>query len=968
MHAAKSLDRQRSGWLGPLTHVRPSAAQWAGLALIWLGGIAATRWTLHLDFLADAIPGFAEMGIVSPVMFLCAGMALLLRGRLSSSSPSSAQRAVIAIALAALLTLPTLMLVEHVTGLALGVDFTRPGTRASATNPFPGRMSPNACLGFLTSGVSLLLATGRAADLTKRIVQLLPFAVAAIGLAGCLGYFLRLEVLYALSSANRLTLPVAYGLEILAVGLWFLGEQQEEPRSTFERHARRITQRSVVVVTLVALAAGVGGFATIEKAYEDNQSRTLLLTATTNAASIANALEVGIWFPRTLATRPTVTQTLQRLAQHPEDANAKDFLTKVGDSFLSAGITSVRFFNAAGEQVVASGERPLTLDGTSLPLSARYPRAKVIWDEGYFLHAEETVLAGEQTVGHLITEQRLPLLTQLLGGLREGAPTSDGLLCGRTDDVALCGPSRYRSAGFSVPLRDAYGASTYPFVGAAADRSGTMLTKDLRGVSILAAFSPVGNFGLALIVKQDADALYAHLRERVELLALLLIGLVVAATVAIRRLLKPLVSEIVRAEQRTQAILENSNDAFVGIDESGRVTDWNGEAERTFGWTMREARGRSVAELIIPPEKRAAHSAGVARFTLTGEGAVVNRRIEVEALHKDGRRFVAELAVASMQSGGGYVAHAFLRDISERLAAQSQLADSQKRLQAITDNLPVLISYIDQRHTITFVNKTLADWTGVEAASAVGKHMKEVLGVDLYGQRVAYLNRALDGQRVEFEWTSDALAITRNVQTVYIPDVTSDGSVAGVYSLSSDVTGMKQVEMRLDHLARVDPLTGLPNRREFEERLEQAMARTRRNKRPMALVFLDVDRFKAINDSYGHGGGDIVLKEFAARLDQSTRVTDTVARLAGDEFVVILEGLEALSQATLVCEKIGAAIRAPMRCGEHVLSVTASLGFALYEGEGGTVEAFIARADRALYRAKAAGRDTFAATNFSELA
>ena len=135
----------------------------------------------------------------------------------------------------------------------------------------------------------------------------------------------------------------------------------------------------------------------------------------------------------------------------------------------------------------------------------------------------------------------------------------------------------------------------------------------------------------------------------------------------------------------------------------------------------------------------------------------------------------------------------------------------------------------------------------------------------------------------------------------------------------------------------------------------------------MALVFLDVDRFKAINDSYGHGGGDIVLKEFAARLNQSTRVTDTVARLAGDEFVVILEGLEASSQATLVCEKIGAAIRAPMRCGEHVLTVTASLGFALCEGEGGTVEAFAARADRALYRAKAAGRDTFAATNFGEL-
>ena len=967
MYVAKGLDQERLRWRGHLIRFRPSATQWAALTLLWLGGVAATRWTFHLDFLADAIPGFSEMGIVSPVMFICAAAALCLMGNLTPLSLGSTQRAVAALALAALLTLPALMLLEHMTGLVLGVDLTRSDTHPSAANPFPGRMSPNACLGFLLSGICLLLTIARRSGMAKLVAQLLPFLVAAIGLAGCLGYFLRLEVLYALTSANRLTLPVAYGLVILAIGLWFLGDQQATPRLTFERHARQITQRSVVVITLVALAAGVGGFAAIEKSYEDNQSRTLLLTATTNAASIANALEVGLWFPKTLATRPTVTQTLQRLARHPEDADARDFLTKVGDSFLSAGITSVRFFDAAGAQVVASGDPPLEQSSASLPLSANYPRAKVLWNGGYFLHVEEPVLAGNQTLGRLVSEQRLPLLAQLLTGIRDGAPASDGLICGRAAHVALCGPSKYRPAGFSVPLRDAYGQSIFPFAGAASDHSGVMLTKDLRGVSILAAFAPVGNFGLGLVVKQDADALYAHLRERLQLLALLLVVLVVAATVTIRRLVKPLVSEIVRAEQRTHAILENSNDAFVGIDENGRITDWNGEAERTFGWTTKEARGRSVAELIIPHDKRAAHSAGLARFRTTGEGPVVNRRIEVEALHKDGSRFTAELAVASMKSDHGYVGHAFVRDITERLHAQRQLADSQKRLQAITDNLPVLISYIDQAHTVTFANKTLVDWTGVEAALAVGKPMKELLGADLYGQRVAHLNRALGGQRVEFEWTSEALSVTRNVQTVYIPDVTADGSVAGVYSLSSDVTGMKQVEKRLDHLARIDPLTGLPNRREFEERLEKAMARTRRNRRPMALVFLDVDRFKAINDSYGHAGGDTVLKEFAARLDQSTRVTDTVARLAGDEFVVILEGLEAHSQATLVCEKIGAAIRAPMRCGEHILTVTASLGFALYEGEGGTVEAFVARADRALYRAKAAGRDTFAATNFSEL-
>ena len=313
-----------------LVRFRLFAHQWAGLALLWLGGIAATRWTFRLDFLANAIPGFSEMGIVAPSMFICAGAVLALDWPAMSRPRGLVGRAALAMALAALLTLPALMLVEHVSGQGLGVDVSRAGTHATALNPFPGRMSPNACIGFLMSGICLLLALSPVPEAARRFGRLLPFVVAAVGLAGCLGYFLRLEVLYAWTSANRLTLPVAYGLVILAAGLWFLNERQSAPRPTFDRHARQISQRSVVVFSLVALAAGVGGFATIEKSYEDNQSRTLLLTATTNAASVANALEVGLWFPRTLATRPTVTQTLQRLARHPEDVDAKDFLTKVG--------------------------------------------------------------------------------------------------------------------------------------------------------------------------------------------------------------------------------------------------------------------------------------------------------------------------------------------------------------------------------------------------------------------------------------------------------------------------------------------------------------------------------------------------------------------------------------------------------------------------------------------------------------
>ena len=130
----------------------------------------------------------------------------------------------------------------------------------------------------------------------------------------------------------------------------------------------------------------------------------------------------------------------------------------------------------------------------------------------------------------------------------------------------------------------------------------------------------------------------------------------------------------------------------------------------------------------------------------------------------------------------------------------------------------------------------------------------------------------------------------------------------------------------------------------------------------MALVFMDVDHFKSINDTHGHGTGDAVLKEFAERLQGAIRATDMAARLGGDEFVVVIESLNTVEEASVVSEKLVSAIRQPMTVDAHRLVVTASMGLAYYEGQGSSADALIAKADRALYRAKVAGRDTFVAT------
>jgi diguanylate cyclase (GGDEF)-like protein len=170
---------------------------------------------------------------------------------------------------------------------------------------------------------------------------------------------------------------------------------------------------------------------------------------------------------------------------------------------------------------------------------------------------------------------------------------------------------------------------------------------------------------------------------------------------------------------------------------------------------------------------------------------------------------------------------------------------------------------------------------------------------------------------------------------------------------------LRDAERQMAEIARTDVLTGLPNRYSFDERLALALARSRRSGQPLALCFLDVDKFKAINDTLGHAAGDEVLRQFARRLTKCVRETDTVARLAGDEFVVVLEGLHTGAEPHLVARKIVSMMRRPMQVEGRSLAITTSVGVA-FEADANIAPAdLLARADAALYEAKAQGRNTF---------
>ena len=409
---------------------------------------------------------------------------------------------------------------------------------------------------------------------------------------------------------------------------------------------------------------------------------------------------------------------------------------------------------------------------------------------------------------------------------------------------------------------------------------------------------------------------------------------------------------LARSEAMVRTIADHMPGLISRMDRNYRYTFVNANYRRWFQLDASPV-GRTIAEVF-----------GEATF------ASVRQRLD-EALA--GNDVVFELsspvpgAIGHMQihyapdrdAGGNVIGvYSLVTDRTEQQQAQERIADSERQLRAVTDNLPMLITYVDAQERLRFMNGTFHEWLGIDIDEAVGKPLAEVVGAEHYASRREHLRAALAGQRVEFEVVSNTLAGPRNLQTVYIPDTREDGSVHGIYTLSTDVTAMKNVQQELQRLARSDTLTGLANRRQFDELLEQSLARHRRTRRPFALIFLDVDHFKAINDGHGHGAGDAVLKEFAARLQHSLRETDVAARLSGDEFVVILDGLGSRDEAVAVADKLLHAIRVPMAIADKMLHVTVSMGLAWQEGSIDVeAQALMARADRALYRAKEGGRN-----------
>ncbi|CAN5323033.1 hypothetical protein BH09PSE6_BH09PSE6_21630 [soil metagenome] len=305
------------------------------------------------------------------------------------------------------------------------------------------------------------------------------------------------------------------------------------------------------------------------------------------------------------------------------------------------------------------------------------------------------------------------------------------------------------------------------------------------------------------------------------------------------------------------------------------------------------------------------------------------------------------------------LARAFNIMMNARQRVRTALQESESKLRLITDNVDTLIAYIDPAYRYQFANKRYEDWFGVPVDAILGQTMAEFMGEAAFQEFEPHIRDALLGLRVQFtreHAQPDGRVIV--AQVTYLPHV-ENGIVLGVYSITHDITPLKAVELQLRTLATSDTLTGLPNRRAFDELLDAAVSRAASKNGHMALLYLDVDRFKQINDSGGHALGDAALRGFAERLKKHVVPGVIAARIAGDEFAVIVETAESVEELENLAAAIVTTMRHPLHINGEAIAVTASVGIAWNPMGRLHGLALMHEADRALYEAKAAGRNTW---------
>jgi diguanylate cyclase (GGDEF)-like protein/PAS domain S-box-containing protein len=414
-----------------------------------------------------------------------------------------------------------------------------------------------------------------------------------------------------------------------------------------------------------------------------------------------------------------------------------------------------------------------------------------------------------------------------------------------------------------------------------------------------------------------------------------------------------------KSEARFRSLTEMSSDFYWESDAEHRLTDRSSAATRLSSVSMFR-QGAQIGERRWEIPYLSPDEAGWRAHRAVLDAHRPFRDFELSRLGADGtERHISISGDPVFDEAGGFAGYRGVgTDITARKRAEQALRDVAEKLRLFADNVPVMTVSWDENLRCRFANKVFAEFFGLAVAGIIGKHVREVLGEEVYREIEGELAQVLQGHPVTYQRICTLQnGESRNLEIKLLPHIGAQGKVLGCFEVTTDITEHKLAEERIQRVAHHDSLTGLPNRLLFVDRLDQTLSLAKRSARSFALLYLDLDNFKPVNDNLGHAAGDELLQAVAARIRRQVRESDTVARVGGDEFSVILPDIAAREEAETVVRKITAALAAPFRLGSDKQSVDigTSIGIAVYPADGETPDVLVKAADAAMYSAKQVG-------------
>ncbi|HYC60740.1 MAG TPA: EAL domain-containing protein [Thermoanaerobaculia bacterium] len=414
-----------------------------------------------------------------------------------------------------------------------------------------------------------------------------------------------------------------------------------------------------------------------------------------------------------------------------------------------------------------------------------------------------------------------------------------------------------------------------------------------------------------------------------------------------------------KSEARLRKLIASTLDAIVTIDRSFTVIEWNRQAEAIFGIPSRNVLGSPLQDDFLPVGDMRTLHALLERFRSNRPMRLLRRRHETLARRANGEVFPIEITLAPAGSGADVTFTAFIRDISERKRAENELAASEKRFRTIVEKSWSGVVLLDGDLRFTFAGSSTQHLVGYEDHEILGRSMFDFV-------HPHDLEKAQEVMRGVLQWPNheahgELRFLHRNGHWIWMEgfgqNMLYEPTVGAIVLNYRDVSQRKQTEKQLEYRAYYDSLTGLPNRLLFRDRLVNALAAAKRNRVGVAVMYLDVDHFKLVNDGLGHSFGDRLLADIARRLYEGLRASDTISRIGGDEFSILLPEVTGADGVAGVARKILESLTKPFRVDGHELFVTASLGISCYPNDGDDAETLLRCADAAMYRAKELGRN-----------